>query len=132
MKSRLLVGLALTSTLFLAACPQPPAQPDVAQASEEAATLQSSAGAVRAALNGGAEVTMPASECVIVNDGANGVVRAAEGAFELSWADGAYRVIWSSEAGLYNGDVAGAVDGASVTFNGSAGGQSIAGAAACG
>lgn len=86
---------------------------------------------MRASLNGGASIAMQASECVIVNQGENGVVRAADGAFELSWANGSYRVTWSSAEGLFNGNVAGSVDGATVSFEGSGGGMTIAGSATC-
>lgn len=117
----------------MAGCDPPPPAPTQLEAPQESQNAGETfaAGGVQASLNEGAAVTMQASECVIVNEGANGVVRAADGAFELSWADGSYRVVWSSAEGLFNGSVAGSVDGATVSFEGSSGEITIAGSATC-
>lgn len=132
MNKGLCFGVMLASMLAVAACDPAPVrmQPE---ASQELQTADEtfSAGSVRASLDGGAPVTMQASECTIVNQGENGVVRAADGAFELSWANGSYRVTWSSAEGVFNGSVAGSVDGATATFEGSSGGTAIAGSASC-
>jgi hypothetical protein len=76
---------------------------------------------------------MAASECLILNDGANGVVRAGDGAFELSWSDetGA-RVVWDTGSGLYNGGVHGAFQPPTIMFQGDSGGMTVNGSATCG
>ncbi|MGD9964944.1 MAG: hypothetical protein AB7T59_00310 [Hyphomonadaceae bacterium] len=133
MNRSLRIAILFASALATAACdPQEPAstQLEAPQASET--TDESfSAGSVRASLNGGAATTMQASECSIVNQGENGVVRTPDGAFELSWANGSYRATWSSAEGLFNGSVTGSVDGATVSFEGNSGGATIAGSASC-
>lgn len=126
--------LALSVLLSLsAACTPPAGQP--ANSPVETEEAQSDAtfsdGTVRVAMNGGEQIVMPASECLIVNDGANGVVRAGEGSFELGWADGGFRVVWDSGSGLYNGDVEGALSGKTITFNGANAGVTVSGTATC-
>jgi len=127
-------ALALVAVFpTLAACTPPANRPaDAVVETEDAQSDASfSDGTVRVAMNGGEEVVMPASECLIVNGGANGVVRAGQGSFELGWADGGFRVIWDSGSGLYNGDVEGALDGQTVTFNGANAGVAVSGTATC-
>jgi hypothetical protein len=76
--------------------------------------------------------TLIASECVITNGGANGIIRAGDGAFELSWANGTYRLIWNHGDAVYQGEVTGSVlDGDGATFNGSANGQTAQSFAVC-
>lgn len=128
------LAAASALALLFAACTPPASQqadaPD-APADEAQAGQSFSDGTVRASFNGGAEVVMAASECMIVNDGANGVVRAGEGSFELNWSDTGTRAVWDSGAGLYNGDVHGALQDRTITFQGEANGASIAGSATC-
>ncbi|MGE0595799.1 MAG: hypothetical protein AB7P07_05515 [Hyphomonadaceae bacterium] len=116
--------------IALAACTPPAGKqaeaPEVLQADP---TFRD--GTVRASLNGGAEVEMAASECMIVSEGGNGVVRAGEGSFELNWSDTGSRAVWSSDAGLYNGDVQADLAGSTVTFQGAADGATISGSATC-
>ena len=132
MKSPLAAAFVILASALLAACPGAPTDKTASPPEDQAAqSPEFGAGNVRASLNGASEVNMTASECMIINGGTNGVVRAGEGSFELNWADGAYRVIWSSDSGLYQGEVTGSVDGAEITFQGTADGASVAGVATC-
>lgn len=127
-------ALAL-SVLFplSAACTPPASEPanPPTETEEPQSDASFSDGTVRVAMNGGEQIVMLARECMIVNDGANGVVRAGEGSFELGWADGGYRLVWDSGSGLYNGDVEGALDGKTITFNGASAGVTVSGTATC-
>jgi hypothetical protein len=125
---------ALSAMFVLCAACTPPAD----QQSEPGDAPSAQAGAVnadsvvRVSFNGGAEVEMAASECLILNDGANGVVRAGDGAFELSWSDetGA-RVVWDTGAGLYNGPVHGAFQPPTIMFQGDFNATTVNGSATC-
>lgn len=123
-------SLLLASCLALGGCPQAPETP--AETPEvEAPAAPVAAGSLTLAVNGGEAQTLPASECVM-NSGANGVVRAGDGAYELNWADGAFRFTGNTAQGVYNGDVSGAVDGAVITFEGTNNGVTVSGWATCG
>ncbi len=135
-------GLMLASALCLGGCPQAPAPAEdaadrVAEGSDAAieaggGSPQLLAGTVTARFGANPETTMTASECAITNGGANGVIRAADGAFELSWANGVFRLIWNHGDAVYQGDVTATVhDGGAVNFEGSANGQSAQGFAVC-
>jgi hypothetical protein len=137
-------GLALVSTLCLGGCPQAPAPADedaAGQVVEEiGAAVEAGgggatilAGTVTARFGASPETTMIASECAITNGGANGVIRADDGAFDLSWADGTYRLVWNHADGRYQGEVTGSVieGGGGMSFEGSANGQAAQGFAVC-
>jgi hypothetical protein len=135
---RFAAGLMLASTLCLGGCPEAPtpmgdaSDPDAAGTDIQDGGQQLLAGTVTARFGTGAETVMTASECAITNGGANGIIRAADGAFELSWANGTYRLIWNHADGLYQGEVTGEVlEGGGATFNGSANGQTAQGFAVC-
>lgn len=130
-----LASASAAALLFAACTPPATQQSDAPEPQTEAA--QSSAndgdGVVRVSFNGGDEVEMAASECVMVNDGANGVVRAGDGSFELSWSDDTgSRVVWDTGSGIYNGPVHGALQGETIMFQGDAAGMTVNGSATCG
>jgi len=131
------------AAFLLAACPQAPTSepedaaieanstPEAVDAAPNAGQLL--AGTVTARFGANAEEVLTASECAITNAGANGIIRAGDGAFELSWANGTFRLIWTHAAGTYQGEVTGNVldGGGGVSFTGSANGQSAQGFAVC-
>jgi hypothetical protein len=136
----------LASALFLGGCPQAPAPaedtPDQAadQPTEGGGAAMETdgnsqallAGTVTARFGANPETVMTASECAITNNGADGIIRADNGAFELSWTNSAFRLIWNHGDAVYQGDVTGTVhEGGAVNFEGSANGQSAQGFAVC-
>ncbi|MEZ6023813.1 MAG: hypothetical protein R3C16_10475 [Hyphomonadaceae bacterium] len=126
----------LASCLALGGCPQAPESAPADQAEDNLETSAiASDGVLTVSLNNAEAITIPANECVIVNDGANGVVRGGDAdgssAYELGWADGTTRFIWDTGQGIFNGDVAGAVEGATITFEGASNGLAVAGSATC-
>ncbi len=127
--------------LFAVSCDPPATQPNVEGNVEgeeadvgEDGDIVFSDGMVEVQLRGGAnpvDDTFTASECIIVDEGTNGLVRADEGALELSWRDGSFSLIWDSGQGLYIDDVTGAVDGNTVTFEGSSPPLTVSGVVTC-
>ncbi|MCA8901628.1 MAG: hypothetical protein KDA53_10285 [Hyphomonas sp.] len=144
-------SLALGGLIFAAAACTPPPAPPAEDAAPAEVTLEDvvedvveevaeeeagespvfSDGTIRAAMNGADAQEFPASECLIVNDGANGVARGGEGSFELGWADGTYRLVWDSGHGVYIDTVTGTLDGKTVTFEGASNGNTVSGTVTC-
>lgn len=137
MKAHWMVGAI--AALSLAACEQP--KEEEAGAIEESEVSEAedagpdfSEGSVALSISGRSgtsDETLSVSECMIVNDGANGVIRAGGGAFELIWSETGFSLVWGGPDGLVTGKVAGSIDGDTVAFEGTLGETTVKGEVNC-